>query len=113
MTTLAKPQARPYVFSVMGQKFTQPSLLESGNGAVIVSDLDITSGLLGTSTLGIIGYDPKYCESFVSNMILWTFNGRGGAPKWSTPATTQSSSHFIASDLAMNPASDSDASKRR
>ena len=89
MAELVKAQVRPYVFSVMGQHFTRPLLLESGRGAVIASDLDLTSGLLGTSTYGIAGYEPQYAERFVSNAILWTINGRGGAPVWAAtqPAT--------------------------
>jgi hypothetical protein len=58
-----------------------------GNGAVIVSDLDITSGLLGTSTLGIIGYDPEYAQKFVTNVIVWAMKARGGAPMWSATAS--------------------------
>ena len=80
---------RPYVFTRLGDKYTRPSMIESGNGAVIVSDLDITSGLLGTSTYGIAGYEPKYASSFVTNLILWTINERGGAPQWSTTQPTE------------------------
>lgn len=84
---LVKAQVRPYVYKVMGQRFTRPMMLESGDGAVIVSDLDLTSGLLGSSTYGIVGYEPAYAAKFVSNLILWTFNYRGAAV-W---ATTQPS----------------------
>jgi len=84
MVSLIKPAIRPYVFTRLGDKYTRPSMIESGHGAAIVSDLDITSGLLGTSTYGIAGYEPKYASSFVTNLILWAINERGGAPQWST-----------------------------
>ena len=73
---IAKAQVRPYVLSTLGQNFSRPMILESGKGAVIVSDLDLTSGLLGSNTLGILGYDPDYAYVLVKNAILWTVNGR-------------------------------------
>ena len=39
---------------------------------MIVSDLDLTSGLLGTGTWGIAGYQPQYAQDFVKNLVLWT-----------------------------------------
>ena len=58
---------------------------DAGKGAAIVSDLDLTSGLLGTQTLGIVGYDPAYAHAFVRNVILWTLNGRGPVQAWDDP----------------------------
>ena len=36
----------------------------------IYNDLDITSGLLGTNTLGICGYQPATASSIVKNVAL-------------------------------------------
>ena len=43
-----------------------------GNGRVIFTPLDYTSGLLGTNTWGILGYLPEYSESLATNVILTT-----------------------------------------
>ena len=48
----------------------------SEGGAVIVSNVDVTSGLLGTQTWGIYGYEPEYAESLVENLIFWTVDGK-------------------------------------
>jgi hypothetical protein len=76
LTQIAKALVRPYVLSIRGQNFTRPMIIESGKGAVLVTDLDITSGLLGSNTMGILGYDPEYAMTFVKNAILWTANER-------------------------------------
>ena len=44
-------------------------------GAVIISELDLTSGLLGTNAWSILGYKPAYAQSFVKNVLLWTSDG--------------------------------------
>jgi hypothetical protein len=36
---------------------------------VIFSPLDLTSGLLGTHTYGIVGYDPGYATAVVINLL--------------------------------------------
>jgi hypothetical protein len=46
-------------------------ILSSGKGHVIYSTLDLTSGLLGTNTWGIRGYQPAYAQSFIRNVVLW------------------------------------------
>jgi hypothetical protein len=91
LVQIVKPQLRPYVFTVLGGHFPKLQIVESGKGAVLFSELDLTSGLLGTNTLGIVGYDPDYAARFISNTILWTVNGRGMPPAWTQPATTQPS----------------------
>ena len=42
-----------------------------GKGWVIFSRLDLTTGLLGTQSWGILGYDPAYAESLMMNAVLW------------------------------------------
>jgi hypothetical protein len=88
LVQIAKPAVRPLVLIQMQQKFPRFAILESGRGAVIVSELDLTSGLLGTNTLGILGYDPAYAQQFVQNLILWTVNGRPGRQPWNDPPAT-------------------------
>ena len=43
-----------------------------GNGRIVFTPLDYTSGLLGTNTWGILGYLPEYSESLATNVILAT-----------------------------------------
>jgi len=38
----------------------------------VSTDLDITTGLLGTNTWGILGYRPEYATSLVKNWILYS-----------------------------------------
>jgi hypothetical protein len=42
-----------------------------GKGWVIVSRIDLTSGLLGTSTWGVVGFSPDYAKGIVKNILLW------------------------------------------
>jgi Domain of unknown function (DUF4159) len=50
-------------------------ILRSGKGAVILSSLDITSGLLGTNTWGITGFTPDYSLALAKNFVLWAWDG--------------------------------------
>ncbi|MEO6436874.1 MAG: DUF4159 domain-containing protein [Tepidisphaeraceae bacterium] len=43
-----------------------------GRGRVIFSALDLSSGLLGTCTWGVLGYLPEYSEAVVRNLVLTT-----------------------------------------
>jgi hypothetical protein len=88
MTPLLKQQVRPFVFKAIGSKIPPMQIRDVGKGAIVVSDLDLTSGLLGTNTLGIVGYDPAYAHAFVRNAILWTINGRGPITTWNDPPAT-------------------------
>jgi hypothetical protein len=60
--------------------------LNLDSGMVIVSDLDLTTGLLGTNTFGIFGYTPSYCEAFFKDVALWTLNRNVDPAK--PPSTT-------------------------
>jgi hypothetical protein len=45
-------------------------------GVVIISHIDITTGLLGTDTLTVAGYDPSIAQAVVWNMLGWTQSQR-------------------------------------
>jgi hypothetical protein len=66
------------------RRVTAP-LLESitvgGRARVIFSQWDITSGLLGTNTWGIVGYNPAACQAIARNILLYALS-----PKTSDPA---------------------------
>ena len=42
-----------------------------GKTRVLFSQWDISSGLLGTNTWGIVGYAPETSETLAANMVLW------------------------------------------
>jgi hypothetical protein len=42
-----------------------------GNGAVLFTDLDISTGLLGATVVGVSGYEPTVAERLVRNAVVW------------------------------------------
>jgi hypothetical protein len=66
---LPKPLARP--FNTEAQIKTVPIQMihTAGTGRVIFTPLDLTTGLLGTNTWGIAGYDPEYAQKLVKNLV--------------------------------------------
>ena len=72
MSDLGKPQYRPFAIETRGKTPGGLWTFSAGKGQVIVSDLDLASGLLGTGTWGIAGYQPQYAQDFVKNLVLWT-----------------------------------------
>jgi hypothetical protein len=76
MAALSPPRLRPYAAELLGK---QPVTLESfdaGKGRVIFTNLDVTSGLLGTNTLPVFGFAPAYAEALVQNAIFWSVDRR-------------------------------------
>jgi hypothetical protein len=77
MENLSKPLLRQYAMDKLGATQTGfPDEISAGKGHVIATSLDITSGLLGTTTWGIAGYEPNYSAALVKNIILWTIDGQ-------------------------------------
>jgi hypothetical protein len=76
MDNLSKPLLRQFALDQLGNPTGLPEEIAAGKGHVIATSLDITSGLLGTHTWGINGYEPDYAESLVKNIILWTADGQ-------------------------------------
>ena len=77
MTDLTAPRLRAFAAdrpNTAGFKIQQVS---AGKGKVIYSPLDLTSGLLGTNTWGIAGYDPAYATAVLKNVVVWTAARRG------------------------------------
>lgn len=83
MEDLGKPLLRPYTIEIMGHAngLGLPEEIAAGKGHVIFTSMDITSALLGTTTWGILGYDPNYAQSLVKNVILWTVDGQNDSPQ--------------------------------
>ena len=75
MTPLPKPRVRRFVSEQVGMGNAPPvQVLTYGSGTVIVSDLDLTTALLHSSTYGVYGYTPDYADALYKNAILWTLS---------------------------------------
>jgi hypothetical protein len=59
--------------------------ITAGKGAVVFTDLDVSTGLLGTTTSGVNGYEPAVAEKLVHNLIVWAI-WPAGAPPMPKPA---------------------------
>ena len=72
------PDVRSYAQNQLGKNPGSVETLTHGKGRVIYLPLDLTSGLLGCRTYGILGYTSKWSEQFMSNVIFWV---AAGAPE--------------------------------
>ena len=75
MDDLTIPAVRNYVKSKGLGTSGRLDELRFGKGVVIYNPLDITSGLLGTHTWGILGFEPAYASSLLKNVLLWSAAG--------------------------------------
>ena len=74
MEDLRRPRLRQYTIDLLGQNAGSLLELSAGKGRVLMTPLDITSGLLGTGTWGIAGFEPAYSQSLAKNILLWTLD---------------------------------------
>jgi hypothetical protein len=65
---------RQFAIDRLGKLAPQIRVLDVGKGHVVFSALDLTSGLLGTRTWGVLGYEPVSAQAFVRNVLLWNPN---------------------------------------
>lgn len=68
---LDKPALRTYVLQRFGRGGA-PRLrgMRVGKGYVIFSPLDMTTGLLGTHTWGILGYQPRFAQGLLQALVM-------------------------------------------
>lgn len=76
MQDLAVPKLRRMTIDALGSHAGRVMELRFGRGHVIFTPLDLTSGLLGTNTWGILGFAPDYAQALVQNVILWALDGQ-------------------------------------
>ena len=88
MTPLPKPRLRKYATEQLGLSASPPGVqyFTVGSGTVIVSDLDLTTALLHSTTYGVMGYTPDYADGLYKNAILWTLTRFQSAPPATRPA---------------------------
>jgi hypothetical protein len=82
MSDVVRTRVRPYVVERMGSGIAvlqmlgnRPSASAPHPGAVILSSLDLTSGMLGTNTWGVLGFEPAYAQALVKNVVFWSLDG--------------------------------------
>jgi hypothetical protein len=61
---------RSYTLTRVEASAAAPQGFVHGKGRVIYTTLDMTSGLLGTNTWGILGYTPSAAQSLLKNIVL-------------------------------------------
>jgi hypothetical protein len=49
--------------------------VDYGKGKVIYGPLDITNGLLGANTWGVVGFEPTYAANLMKNLLIWSAAG--------------------------------------
>jgi len=69
---------RPYAVERLGQLAPDIQLFKLGKGYIVFSALDLTSGLLGTNTWCINGYQPESAQTFARNLVVWAGQSSGG-----------------------------------
>ena len=69
------PALRSYTVIHLGKDVGAIESFSHGKGHVLYTSLDMTSGLLGTHTWGILGYNPAYAQSLLKNTLLWIAAG--------------------------------------
>jgi len=74
---IAHFSVRPAVLQHYKDGSPKPVLYQYGAGYCVFSQLDITTGLLGTKTATILGYDPTVAQGFLRNTILWCYANAG------------------------------------
>ncbi len=71
---LPKPRLRSYAGFMLNNVAPGLRYANVGSGTVIISELDLTTGLLDSGTYPLMGYTPDYCLSVAKNTILWTLS---------------------------------------
>ncbi|MBV8781978.1 MAG: DUF4159 domain-containing protein, partial [Phycisphaerae bacterium] len=88
MLPLDKPRLRSFSQT---QKLTASDHLlhvHHGQGDIIFTPLDLTSGFLGTNTWGISGFEPAHAQAIVQNVIVWAARQSARIAPTSEPTTT-------------------------
>lgn len=72
---LPRPLLRNSADLAAGRADPNLLIIRHGQGAVVYSRVDLTTGLLGANTWGVVGFRPSYAQSLVKNVILWAADG--------------------------------------
>lgn len=64
------PKLRPFTPQVFEDGTREVGVFQAGKGHDVLSPIDLTSGLLGTNTWGIAGYEPGAAQAIVRKALL-------------------------------------------
>ena len=67
---------RPIATQKLGKTIPPIRMATLGKGRIIYLPLDATSGLLGSNTWPIFGYDPNEAQAMMKNIVLWAAENR-------------------------------------
>jgi hypothetical protein len=70
------PRLRPFAADLAGVRRLPVQGFTVGSGLVLFCPVDVTTGLLGTHTWGVDGYEPGVAYGLVRNALLWTAERR-------------------------------------
>lgn len=77
---LHKLNVEMYVSEKRAGRSTRLQVGRCSKGWVIFSPMDITHGLLGMHTWGVMGYTPETCKGIVKNILVWAGTMRENSP---------------------------------
>ena len=66
------PRLRAYAALKLGKTIPPIRMAAIGKGRVIYLPLDVTSGLLGSNTWPIFGYESAEAQALMKNIVLWS-----------------------------------------
>jgi hypothetical protein len=66
------PRLRGYAAQKLGKTIPPVRMAAVGKGRVLYLPLDALSGLLGSNTWSVFGYEPNESQALMKNIILWT-----------------------------------------
>src|SRR6185436_20663423 len=76
MEEIGQAILRPYAEQKLGKGAGKLEQMQMGKGRVIISGIDFSSGLVGSNSWGIVGYEPGYALKLVKNLVIWSENNR-------------------------------------
>lgn len=71
-TELPNPDLRPYSLQVAKPVDIEILHVSYGKGECLIAPIDLTTGLLGTNSWNVNGYEPAYAAKLVKNIALYT-----------------------------------------
>jgi hypothetical protein len=80
MDDLSKVRTRLYVRATGVGTGGRIDAITAGRGRVILSPLDLTTGLLGSNVWGVLGFERDYAMRLTKNAILWSATGMPEEP---------------------------------
>jgi hypothetical protein len=80
MDDLSRPRTRLYVRALEQGTGGRIDAITAGRGKVILSPLDLTTGLLGCNVWGVLGFEKDHAMKLAKNVILWSAMGMPEEP---------------------------------